>query len=281
MRPDAVRRVGSTRIRLGALAAAGAVLIFVGAFAAPAAAHGDVPWVRATPPEEPAGSSNSGQTSLDWAGYAAIGPTFSKVSGSWVQPAASCPTKKVEQSAFWVGLDGFGAKNDTVEQIGTDADCGKGTGKGKGGTPSYYAWFELYPAVAVTLSKTTFPVAPGDSMSATVSVAGSIYTLTLYDAAKWTYTTMQASTGHPADSSAEWIAESPSTCNAGKCKVGKLADFGTVDFTGASADSLPISSPGYTHTEIVMTNKGATETKAEPLTLTAGGTAFSVVWKHN
>ncbi len=46
--------------------------------------------------------------------------------------------------------------------------------------------------------------------------------------------------GHPdgePDASAEWIAESPSTCQNGKCKPGPLADFGSVTFTDASVST--------------------------------------------
>ena len=47
-------------------------------------------------------------TSDNWAGYAAVGPAFTSVSGSWVQPAAQCfrrPTSTTS-AAFWVGLGG-------------------------------------------------------------------------------------------------------------------------------------------------------------------------------
>jgi hypothetical protein len=63
--------------------------------------------------------------------------------------------------------------------------------------------------------------------------------------------------------------------------VGKLADFGIVSFTGASANGQAISSPGFTDSEIVMTTKGSKIKKAQPTALTAGGSAFSVTWLHN
>ena len=82
--------------------------------------------------------------SLDWAGYAVTGAVVTTVSGSWVQPAATCPGTKATESAFWVGIDGFAATDPTVQQIGTDSDCIKGSKKKPGG-PSYYAWYEMYP----------------------------------------------------------------------------------------------------------------------------------------
>lgn len=53
-----------------------------------------------------------------WAGYVASGRSFSSVSASWVQPAIQIGSTKIaSQTAFWVGLDGFG--DSTVEQTGT------------------------------------------------------------------------------------------------------------------------------------------------------------------
>jgi hypothetical protein len=179
--------------------AAVALVVVIGLLVAqPALATPDPvgPGIASAPPMEPAGSSNAGQTSLGWAGYAVTGTTFSTVSGSWRQPTASCPTKKVQQSAFWIGLDGIA--DATVEQIGTDADCGKGTGKGKTGVPSYYAWFELYPSDLVPLSTTAYPVTPGDSIAASITVVGTTDVLTLEDGLKWTYSTVQTPSGHPA-----------------------------------------------------------------------------------
>ena len=69
-------------------------------------------------------------TSSNWAGYAVSGsgtgttPTsFTAVSGSWVQAAATCTAGSPGYSAFWVGLGGFATGSRTLEQIGTEADC--------------------------------------------------------------------------------------------------------------------------------------------------------------
>ena len=37
-----------------------------------------------------ASSASAASVSANWAGYAASGAQFSKVSGTWVQPSASC-----------------------------------------------------------------------------------------------------------------------------------------------------------------------------------------------
>jgi hypothetical protein len=223
--------------------------------------------------------ANGTQGSLDWAGYAVTGPVYSNVSGSWTEPAASCTANKVEQAAFWVGIDGYSTTN-TVEQIGTDSDCTKGKGK-KAGGPNYYAWYQMFPLSDVVLSQSLYPVAPGDSIAARVSVAGSTYTLTITDGSKWHFSTTQTPLVAPPNSSAEWIAEAPSSCNGTKCKVLPLANFGSITFTGASANGQAISWSGFTNYQINMTNKSGKKTKAQPSALGSGGTAFSVAWKSN
>src|SRR5437660_6138606 len=106
-------------------------------------------------------------TSTNWAGFAATGGVFTNVTTSWTQPTASC-TSATTYSSFWVGLDGDGSS--TVEQTGTSADC-------SGGSPRYYAWYEMYPKYPVNLS---LAVRPGDSLTGTVSVDNrGRYTVTL------------------------------------------------------------------------------------------------------
>ena len=105
-------------------------------------------------------------SSLDWAGYGVSAGTFTKVAGSWVQPKATCPAKPSEGAAFWVGIDGLAKTDKTVEQIGTDSDCVKGSG------PSYYAWYEMYPKTAVFLPQTKYPVMSGETIAAEVSASG-------------------------------------------------------------------------------------------------------------
>jgi hypothetical protein len=77
------------------------------------------------------------EVSQNWAGYVAGGSSsdtqFSDVSGSWVQPSATCGSGQT-YSAFWVGLGGSGNGSSGLEQTGTQADC-----TADGGT-DYYAW---------------------------------------------------------------------------------------------------------------------------------------------
>jgi hypothetical protein len=220
--------------------------------------------------------SNGSSTSTNWSGYAVTGETFTDVVGSWVQPTATCPSKQQEDSAFWVGIDGFSSSDDAVEQIGTDSDCNKGKGKIKE-APHYYAWWEI--DTATSTSSTTIPetVSAGDHMTAEVSNADGTYTLTLTDSGNWTYSPPpQTPSPTPAASSAEWIAEAPSVCKK-KCVPVKLADFGSVTFSGATANGTSISSFKSSQINKITMVKGKT-VKAAPTSLV--GTGFTINWAH-
>jgi hypothetical protein len=202
-------------------------------------------------------------TSSNWSGYATTGTTYSDVKGSWVEPTATCSSGQTAYSSFWVGIDGD--TTNTVEQLGTDSDCSSGT-------PTYYGWWEMYPKASVNLSTSSYPVRPGDTLSAEVSVSGSTFTLKMSSSRGWTFTTTQNS--HKAKrGSAEWIAEAPSSGG-----ILPLADFGTVDFSSCTANGISISS-NPNPDAITMAANGVT--KAVPSSLGSGGESFSVTWKHS
>jgi hypothetical protein len=250
---------------------------------ASAAPSGRAPMQPASPvhlgqPGHHTEGSNATQSSLNWAGYAVTGAVFSDASGSWKQPTASCPHGQAQQAAFWVGIDGLSASDPTVEQIGTDSDCAKGRGR-RGGGPTYYAWFQMFPRSVVVLPVSTYPVAPGDSITASVSVSGSVYTLAIVDNSKWFFATNQSASAQ--NSSAEWIAEAPSTCTGRRCKSVPLTDFGSMAFTSASANHQVISAPGFTDYQITMVTKGSKIVRAQPSGLAFGGSVFAVTWMHS
>jgi hypothetical protein len=223
--------------------------------------------------------TRGGVTSTDWAGYVDTGTTFTSVAGSWVQPTAGCTTNKVQRAAFWVGIGGYLPSDPDIEQIGTDADCTKGHGKNPGGS-SYYAWFQLYPQSLVVLPTSSYPVSPGQTFDASVSGSGPSYTLTIVDVGHWIYSTNQSQATKPAAQSAEWITEAPSSCTA-KCKVLPLAPFGSIGYSGASADGSAINGGGLTSTKIDMTNKSGKTVYASTSTLGGSGNAFTVTWLAN
>lgn len=223
---------------------------------------------------------NATVESNNWSGYAATGSdgAFTSVSSSWTEPTATCtsgggrrgpgggggrrgPGARGGQSfaAFWVGLDGF--NSDSVEQTGTDSDC-------DGTTPQYYGWYEMFPAAPVDF---TNPVEPGDSISASVTFSGTeTYTLVLTDSTQdWTQTITQNEAGLDR-SSAEVIAEAPSSGNS----ILPLADFGTVSFSAATANGESLASLDPTTIDMAGTSG---DLKDQTSAISSDG-AFSDTW---
>ncbi len=147
---------------------------------------------------------NAPMLSLNWSGYAVTGGNgaFHSVSSSWIQPKATCRSASVHAfAAFWVGFDGEQSTATSVEQTGADSDC-------RGRTPTYYGWYEMFPAAPVFFRT---KLNPGDHMSASVTFlgAGHGYALVLRDSTRhWTHTIIKHE-GALARSSAEVITEAP------------------------------------------------------------------------
>lgn len=202
----------------------------------------------------PSYSSRTTVSSSNWSGYVLsdANGTFRSVSATWAEPAATCPSTQVQYASFWVGLDGY--KSHTVEQTGSDSDC-------IGNTPSYYGWYEMYPAYPVNFPN---PVSPGDVMSASVAFSGTkTYTLVLKDVTRgWTQTITKNASGLDR-SSAEVITEAPT----GSAGVLPLSDFGTVKYkkTMANGESMGTQTP----IEIVMDDSsGVDKDSTSPITST-------------
>jgi hypothetical protein len=199
-------------------------------------------------------------SSANWSGYAASGGRYTQVSAHWVEPKGRCSgSGGSAYSSFWVGLDGYGSS--TVEQTGTEVDC-------SGAVARYYSWYEMYPSYPVNFSN---PVRPGDHFSASVTYHGKgHYTLVLADSTRRWRHAIQATLTGASNSSAEVIAEAPSSALG----VLPLADFGTVHFTGASANGYYI---GHFHpTKIVMTDSSGQP--RDSVSGLGGGGKFSVTW---
>ncbi len=231
--------------------------------------------------------------SANWSGYADTNDTFSSVASSWTEPTVNCANSSGgldgilglstlngllggpdAASAFWVGLDGYNSSS--VEQLGTDSDC-------VSGAPSYYAWYEMYPNPSVTLPS-QYPVQPGDQMTALVASnpAGTSFTLEIKDTtAGWTFSTTQTGSGF-ARSSAEAIAEAPSSCTLLFCSEVPLADFGQVNYSGSSVINTAGtkgSLSAFNANEITMVDNGTT--LATPTSLSSDGSSFSVNWNNS
>ena len=212
------------------------------------------------PPAVVAGPAASA-TSTNWSGYAASGGTYTKVSASWAEPTGTCSSGS-QYASFWVGLDGY--SSNTVEQTGSEVDC-------SGGSPRYYAWYELYPAAPVNFGG---PVRPGDRFTGSVTGdGGGSFTLTLTDLTRGWSHTVRATVNGANDSSAEVIAEAPSSTSG----VLPLTDFGTVSFTGATVNGSPIGSAGPA--EITMVN-GAGRAK-DAVSALSRGDNFRITWQRS
>ena len=219
-------------------------------------------------------------SSSNWAGYAVTGAKNSVtfVNGSWTQPTATgCVAGKQQYASFWVGIDGY--NSNSVEQTGTDSDC-------NGATATYYAWFEFYPNPSHTI--TTVPIHAGDVIYAQVSFSSTTlkFTVTLKDVTTSKSFTTSHAVRNAQRSSAEWIAEAPSSIG-----VLPLADFGTVHFgfqntALAATNSATVGGTtgviGSFSTVVSIKMTGAHNSalvKAVTSALSTDGTSFNDTWK--
>jgi hypothetical protein len=224
------------------------------------------------------GASHASTTSSNWAGFAVTGSAGSVtfVNGSWIQPAiVSCPLSKATYSSFWVGIDGYSSS--TVEQTGTDSDCHSGKAQ-------YYAWYEFYPAASVLIKTVT--ISAGDTIYASVSFASSTFTVFLKDVTTGKSFSTTGSVTSAQRTSAEWIAEAPSSG-----RILPLANFGTVHFGMdstfvAATNSATLGGTtgliGSWSTAVSIDMVGArkaTLTKASTSAISSDNSSFTVTWK--
>jgi Peptidase A4 family len=205
--------------------------------------------------------------STNWSGYADTGTAFSTVTGSWTEPSATCSGRSESLAAFWVGIDGY--SSDSVEQDGTLIECYHRTA-------FQYTWWEMYPTNAIQVVGST--LAAGDSITASVVRNGTSYTLAVTDSQHSADSFSKTETcTNCANSSAEWIAEAPSS-NSG---VEPLAQFSTWNETGATVTEGTTSGviSSFTDDEITMVD-GSGATKALPGALNSSGNGFSVTWER-
>jgi Peptidase A4 family len=238
-------------------------------------------------PLRTAAAQENAVTSANWAGYALTGtdpvttPSFRSVSARWVQPTATCTPGRATFSAFWVGLGGFSEDSQALEQIGTDTDC---TAAGK---PAYSMWYELVPAPSVPVALKIFP---GNVIAASVAVNGATVSLQLQNVTRKTRFTKVLRAPLVDVTSAEWVAEAPSTCDrTGRCTVLPLTNFGTVSFSSAAATAAgSISEAAWAPTMIQLVPDGAPPAAgatpvqtagAVPSPLSPDASAFSVAWQ--
>jgi hypothetical protein len=201
----------------------------------------------------------------------------SDVKASWNVPSLSC-SRSTAYAAFWAGIDGF--SDSTVEQTGVLAECYQSH-------VYYYSWYEFYPSLPVYVTGQV-PVKAGDIVYAEISYASGLFTATITDRTTGATFSISRSDSSAQRSSAEWIAEAPSSAGG----VLPLANFGTAyygsDYTGIASTSYAtvsgatgaIGSFGSAVYQLVMVTSSLT-VKAQPSALTSDETSFSVAWKHS
>jgi hypothetical protein len=218
---------------------------------------------RATESDDPIWTTDG------WAGYVvrATGGSFTEVRGSWRQPHVVC--NRLDTSiSFWVGLGGAGRESETLEQIGTSAEC---DGRGARSTS---AWYQLFPSPPVDV-----PVAvrPGDLVAASVAVSGTSVTLTLTNRTTHVSFSTRRSLLTLETDSAEWIVEAPAACFVA-CTTLPLPDTGAVHFadgwTSVEDHAGPIGDGAWSRERLEL---AAGRASARASALSRGGSSFVVV----
>jgi hypothetical protein len=196
-------------------------------------------------------------TSGNWAGYVVTGASksFTSVESTFTLPTVGCSGGEGDTS-FWVGFDGD--TSNSVEQIGASGDC-------NGTTPSYYAWWEMYPAGVHELSNTT---KPGDVFDAKVTYGGSgKYTLYLKNETEgWTVTKNETSSSAK-DNSAEVIFE------AAGPETDAVPEFGPVSMSNNTVNGKSLAAETTTSIDLVRNG----HTLVTPGSVGSSG-SFSFTW---
>ncbi|KAJ3880698.1 glutamic protease [Lentinula edodes] len=176
-------------------------------------------------------SSNAthAEFSTNWSGVVIetppSGQTFSKVTGTFVVPT---PSGNSGAASAWVGIDGDTASQ-SILQSGVDFTI-------SGGRVTYDAWFEWFPNFATDFSN--FAISSGNTITVTVqSTSSTRGTVTLTNESTGKTVTQALSAPDSAAAlrgqNAEWIVEDFEEGNS----LVPFANFGTVEFTGASAST--------------------------------------------
>lgn len=98
-----------------------------------------------------------------WPQSGNMGGPFIGVTATFKVPSLVCPAHGTLWVSIWAGLDGFAPYSSTVEQAGVDGRCA-------GGTASYFAWYEFFPAASIAINTRTHPVAAGDTIGVVIQV---------------------------------------------------------------------------------------------------------------
>ncbi len=215
------------------------------------------------------------ESSTRFSGYLDVTPNgepFTAVSASWIVPTVTCSPGSYAWAAEWPGI----GWNTSVQQDGTQVACFNGV-------PSYDAWYEMVGdsnvnnGEPISLPTSTYPVSPGDSVTGSISISGSTWTLMLRDStAKWTFSINIPSPTPPLNQEvAQWLVEGPIGC-AHECF--SLANFGAVRFTGATADLNGQTGPISAFSPAASQMTSGSTVLAAPGPLDSSGEDFTDTW---
>lgn len=212
---------------------------------------------RLTHPKLPADDMDEVETanrtnvdySSNWSGGVLTAPpsdtTFTSVTAQFTVPEPKLPPGATQDSyaSAWVGIDG---DTYTSAILQTGLDFGISTS----GEVSYDAWYEWYPDYAYDFS--SLSINTGDvvrvTVSSTSSSAGSAVIENLSSGQTVSQSlTAPSPTATLGGQNAEWIVEDFDS-NGGQVP---FADFGTVQFTSASAGASDGSSVGTSGADIL------------------------------
>jgi hypothetical protein len=211
-------------------------------------------------------------SSFNWAGYAdsaTTNGTFTRVSGAWTTPSVVCSAEDTITSE-WVGIDGW--TSSTVEQDGTLGWCFEGV-------PTYFTWYEMYPAGTVEVGTS---LQPGDKITANVTRSGTKYTLKVTDAThtanSFTHTATCALTTC-VDTSAEWVAERP----AFSIGIAPLADYASWKLTNAveTASGTVGTISSYPSNDSITMIDATSSYHLSTTSALTGGKAFTTTWLNS
>ena len=214
-----------------------------------------------------------------WGGYVVEAPQGSvdNVTGSWTIPSVNCNQNSNSHVLFWVGIDGWNAPNETVEQIGTRSDCSNGS-------PDYYAWYEFWPRQPNTMRLYNITLRSGDNVKASVSGSptSKSFAMIITDLTTGNSSHVRGEYQSARLTTAEWIVEAPNFLNGTRFI---MADFSSVRFystvmtaQGQTRALNALSGEGPVNaTELVYTCSDGT-TKAQPSAIIRADNAFTVTW---
>jgi hypothetical protein len=170
------------------------------------------------------------QYSSNWAGAVLISSGFTSVTGTIVVPTPNTPPGGREGTQYaasaWVGIDGDTCSN-AIIQTGVDFYI-------QDGEVSFDAWYEWLPDYSYTFDG--FSLGAGDSIQMTVtatSTTSGVATIENLSTGQSVSHNFYGESASLCETNAEWIVEDFSD---GYSLV-PFADFTTVRFTGASAET--------------------------------------------